>query len=425
MAERGTRKFTARWIETVSVKTRTDFTDPDVKGLALRVTPNGSKSWAYTYRRKSDGRKRRVTLGEFPAISLHQARAKASGYRAAIAEGADPASEKTAHKKMETVDQLLDRYLTDYAPAESRWTAEVRRIFKKDVRPAIGGHKITAVTKGDILAILNAVKDRGAGVTSNRTLAAVRKAFNWAVSEGYLKASPVQGIGQRVKEQSRSRSLSDAEIRAFWTGLDEAKMAPGTKLALRLALVTGQRIGEICGALRSEVDLDKAEWLIPAKRVKNRRDHSVPLSALAVELFKEAIALAAESQFLFPSRPRSSRVKREQHLASHGVGHAMQRSLKALELEKNPATPHDLRRTVASQLAAMGVGENVVARVLNHASEIGKTITGAVYIRHSFAAEKRRALEAWGNHLSRSVTGAVPASNVVRLTASAQPSGCG
>jgi integrase len=160
-----------------------------------------------------------------------------------------------------------------------------------------------------------------------------------------------------VKEQSRSRALAEAEIRAFWTGLDTAKMAPGTKLALRLALVTGQRIGEICGALRSEVDLDKAEWLIPAKRVKNRRDHSVPLSALAVELFKEAIALAAESQFLFPSRPRSSSVKREQHLASHGVGHAMQRSLKALGLEKNPATPHDLRRTVASQLAAMGSGE--------------------------------------------------------------------
>src|SRR5262249_61240804 len=147
-------------------------------------------------------------------------------------EGADPACDKATHKTVETVDQLLDRYLSDYAPADSRWTAEVRRIFKKDVRPAIGGYKITTVTKADVLAILNAVKDRGAGVTSNRTLAAVRKAFNWAVSEGYLKASPVQGIGQRVKEQSRSRALSEGEIRAFWIGLDKAKMAPGTRLAL-------------------------------------------------------------------------------------------------------------------------------------------------------------------------------------------------
>jgi integrase len=415
MAERGAKKFTARWIETVSVETRTDFTDPDVKGLALRVTPKGSKSWAYSYRRQSDGRKRRITLGEFPAVSLHQARAKASGHRAAIAEGADPASEKTAHKMVETVDQLLERYLTDYAPAESRWTAEVRRIFKKDVRPAIGGHKITAVTKADVLAILNAVKDRGAGVTSNRTLAAVRKAFNWAVSEGYLKASPVQGIGQRVKEQSRSRSLSEAEIRAFCTGLDKARMAEGTRLVLRLALVTGQRIGEVCGALKSEIDIDKAEWLIPARRVKNRRDHSVPLSPMAVELFRQAAKLSGESPFLFPSRPRSRLVKRQQHLASHGVGHAMHGALEDLGLANNPATPHDLRRTVASQLAAMGIGENVVARVLNHASEIGKTITGAVYIRHSFAAEKRHALQAWAAELERICVGQVLKDNFVSI----------
>ncbi len=83
----------------------------------------------------------------------------------------------------------------------------------------------------------------------------------------------------------------------------------------------------------------------------------------------------------------------------------MQGALEPLGLATSPATPHDLRRTVASQLAAMGIGENVVARVLNHASEIGKTITGAVYIRHSFAAEKRYALEAWAGELERITTG--------------------
>jgi site-specific recombinase XerC len=124
---------------------------------------------------------------------------------------------------VETVGQLLDRYLTDYAPAESKWTAEVKRILKKDVRPAIGGHKITAVTKVDILAILNAVRDRGAGVTSNRTLAVVRKAFNWAVSEGYLKASPVQGIGQRAVSLSfgvllpQDNLLAPNDIDRQWT----------------------------------------------------------------------------------------------------------------------------------------------------------------------------------------------------------------
>jgi integrase len=127
-------------------------------------------------------------------------------------------------------------------------------------------------------------------------------------------------------------------------------MQPGSKLVLRIALVTGQRIGEICGAEKSEFDLDRAEWRIPAKRVKNRREHSVPLSPLAVSLYREAVALSGGSHFVFPSRSRSR--SREQPLASHSIGHAFRKALGDLGLADNPATPHDLRRTVASQMAA-------------------------------------------------------------------------
>jgi integrase len=125
------------------------------------------------------------------------------------------------------------------------------------------------------------------------------------------------------------------------------------------------------------------------------------------------MTIFGESRFVFPSRSRSG--SREQPLAAHSLGHAFRRALGELGLAENPATPHDLRRTVASQMAAMGIGENIVARVLNHASEIGKTITGSVYIRHSFAAEKRHALEAWAAELERIIGYAVP-DNIVKLT---------
>ena len=389
------KRFTTRWIESVKVEKRTDFTDPDVKGLVLRVTPNGAKSWAYLYRRKSDGRRRRVTLGEFPRIGLQEARATASGHRAEVADGADPAFVKTSARKVETVDQMFDRFLKDYSAPGPRWRAEMQRVLAYDVRPAIGAYKIDKVSKADIIALLNTIRDRGAGVQANRTLQVIRKAFNWAVSEDYLMVNPASRIAERVKEIARSRALSEAEIRSFWQGLEGARMTLGAKLALRIALVTGQRIGEICGAEKSEIDLDRAEWIIPAERVKNRREHSVPLSPLALSLFREAIALSGPSRFAFPSRSR------EQPLASHSMGQAVRRALCGLGLADNPATPHDLRRTVASQMAAMGIGENVIARVLNHASEIRKTITGAVYIRHSYAAEKRHALEAWAAKLER------------------------
>jgi integrase len=318
-----------------------------------------------------------------------------------VAGGADPALVKSAARRIETVDELLDRFLTDYSAPGPRWRAEMRRVLAHDVRPAIGASKIDKVSKADIIALLNTIRDRGAGVQANRALQVVRKAFNWAVSEDYLSVSPASRIAERVKEEPRSRALSEAEIRSFLRGLDGARMQPATKLVLRIALVTGQRMGEICGAEKSEFDLDRAEWIIPAKRVKNRREHSVPLSPAAVNLLREAIDLSGESNLVFPSRSRAG--GREQPLASHSVAHAVRKALGDLGLADSPATPHDLRRTVASQMAAMGIGENIVARVLNHASEIGKTITGSVYIRHSYAAEKRHALEAWAAKLERIV----------------------
>ncbi|HEX2431164.1 MAG TPA: tyrosine-type recombinase/integrase [Aestuariivirgaceae bacterium] len=407
-------RFTSRWIEGIRVAERTDFVDADNPGLLLRVTPHGTKSWAYLYRRKADGRRRMLTLGTFPDMGLKDARMAMIGRRKAISDGADPAGDVAELKKVETVDELIDRFLKDYANLGPRWRTELARMFAKDVRPAIGSSRVTAIRRADILAILNAIKDRGGkGVSANRTLAALRKLFNWAVSEGYLEASPASNIPQRVKEEARDRALSESEIRSFWTGLDSADMTPAMKLALRLALVTGQRIGEICSATWAEVDLDKAEWVIPASKTKSKREHMVPLSPLAVDLFREAVAfpngnLVINIAPIFPAR-------RIRHIDRHYVAVTMRQSLPVLGLHDNPATPHDLRRTVASQMAAMGIAENIVARVLNHSSEIGKTITGRVYIRHSFAAEKRHALDAWAQRLQEIIEGRTAAGNVIKL----------
>ena len=372
----------------------------------FRVAPSGIKSWSLMYRRQSDDKRRRIKLGRFPEVGLAAARAKATRLKEAIAEGADPAAPAIELKEVETVNELLDRFLKDYTNPGPRWKSEMTRIFAKEFRPAIGRHKIAEVKRTHILAVCNAIKDRGGkGISANVALAAIRKAFNWAVSEGYLEASPATGIPQRVKEVPRDRALSEAEIQRFWTGLDNGGTTPGTKLALRLALTTGQRIGEICSSTKAEVDLNKAEWLIPAAKAKNRREHMVPLSPLAVDLFRQAMALAGGSNCIFPARPSTVGPRRQPFLNPHSVADRMRRSLPDLGLDANPATPHDLRRTVASQLAAMGIAENIVARVLNHSSEIGKTITGKVYIRHSFAAEKRHALEAWAAELGRIIEG--------------------
>ena len=272
MAQSKPFKWTTRNIESMQVAKRTDFTDPAQKGLTLRVTPSGSKTWALLYRRQSDGKKRRVTIGEFADKGLAEARGEAVELRAAINRGEDPAAKRAALRKLATIDEVLDRYLKDYAEPHKRSAFEDRRTFKKDVRPYIGQHKVGTVTRQDVVQLLNRIKDRGAGIAANRALSKLRKAFNWAKSEGYMAENPASGLAPRVKERKRDRALSSDEICQLWKGLDAAGMKPGTKLALKLALVTGQRIGEVCGAEKRELDLNKGDWLIPASRSKNGRE---------------------------------------------------------------------------------------------------------------------------------------------------------
>jgi Arm domain-containing DNA-binding protein/integrase-like protein len=261
--------FTTRWLESVKVSKQSDFIDRSEPGLMFRVAPSGVKSWSLLYRRRGDNKRRRLKLGRFPEVGLAAARAKAIRLKEAIADGADPAAPAMEPQNVETIDQLLNRYLQDSPPASAKWRNEVERIFRANVRPAIGEKKLNTVKRTDVLAIVNAMKDRGAGVAANRTLAAIRRAFNWAVAEEYMDANPAARIPRKVKEDPRNRALGEAEIRAFWLGLDDAPMTAGIKLALRIALTTGQRIDEILHAPRSEVDLGRAEWLIPASRAKN------------------------------------------------------------------------------------------------------------------------------------------------------------
>jgi len=370
------------------------------------------------YRRAGDGKKRRTTIGPWPQIGLAEARAKAAELKVRIHKGLDPAGDVTAYKKAETVDQLLDQFLANHPRPNASWTKEVTRIFTKDVRPIIGSVKLPDLTRAHVRGVLDRVRGRGATVTVNRTLAAVRRALSWAVTKDLLETNPAMNLPTDIEERHKERALSVQEIRGFWTGLETAKMSARSKIALRLVLVTGQRPGEVCGARRDELDLENAAWIIPADRTKNRKPHLVPLSPPAVQLFREAIDLGKGGECVFPSRPRSGTGKKhEKPLESHALSHAMRGELKSLELAKLPATPHDLRRTAASQMARLGISDRIVGRILNHGSELRRTITSQVYIHHDYAQEKRVALEAWASELIRIVSGESSPSNILPIGA--------
>jgi integrase len=414
--------WTERGLVAIKAKSRTDFTDPDEKGLVLRVTPSGTKTWALVYRRKSDGKKGRVTIGTFGdclgQFTLKTARDRAVTLRSEIIAGRDPGLEAATIRKAETVSELLDAYLANHPKPTALWTIESGRKFEKDVKPLIGHIKLPDLNRQHIRAVLKRVADRNAKATVNRTLAAVRRALSWAVQEDLLLVNPAAGIVTNITETPKDRALSQDEIRLFWQGLDDAPMGLKSRLALRLVLLTGQRPGEVCGILKSELDLDAKTWTLPKGRTKNGKPHAVPLHPLTIELLQEAIALDPSAPFLFCTKGRTGNsIAKVKAMDGHALSHAMRDSLAALALADNPATPHDLRRTAATHMARFGITDHVVGKVLNHGTELRRTITARVYITHDFLTEKKVALDAWGNEIERLIGRRGVTDNVVNLRA--------
>jgi integrase len=358
-------------------------------GLGVRVSPKGKKSFVYMYRH--EGKARFLTLGDYPRMTLADAHKAHAEARKKVEQGLDPGAEavteRAEDRQAPTVAVLADEYMEKWAKPRKRSWREDDRILKKDILPEWGRRKAWEITRRDVIRLLDGIVDRGAGIMANRTLATIRKMFNFAVSRDIVPVSPCLAVRSPAPEQQRDRVLTTDEIRAFWHGLDGAKMAEGTKLALKLQLVTDQRKAEIVTARWDEIDLTDKWWTIPPEKAKNKMAHRVPLSPLALELLQAAKKITGDSPWLFPS-PQTDR-----HITPEAVDHALRRP--GLEALGFTFVPHDLRRTAASHMTGMGISRLVVSKILNHA-ERGVT---SVYDRSSYDGEKRQALDSWGRKL--------------------------
>lgn len=390
------KNLTSRFCESVKVDERTDYQDEIVRGLALRVSPNGTKTWNVVYTRQSDNSKQRVKLGRFPAMTLEKARTAALKMVTAVSEGEDPSEEKRLQKQERTVEDLGGLYIDKYAKRNKKTWAEDERLLKVEVYPDIGRMKVPAVKRRDLLDIIEAKAEAGHIAQSTQILAVIRKMFNWAVDNDYLEVSPATGIKPRGKAVKRDRVLSSAEVKAIWAALPDAAVSVITANVLRLLFLTGQRSGEVCGMRRGELDMDRAIWTIPGTRTKNGLVHVVPLSDSAIEIIKPALDKAGDEA----DAALFSRVG--EPVESNAIAQAVRLKL---QLFDQPWTPHDIRRTVATGMASIGVMPHIVEAALNHISGFKAGVAG-VYNRAAYEAEKRRAFDMWDDHLSRVVAGA-------------------
>jgi integrase len=371
-------EFTARWLDRVQPPEngRDEYWDTVIHGLGLRVSSTGHKAWFVLFRAKSGDSAKRITLGSYPVMSLLDAREAA---RAKMVEEKAAASDD---RRDLTVEDLVDEYLDKCASQQLRESSLKRtsQILRSDVVPQLGDRRAIDVKRRDVIAWVEAIKERGAPVQANRALACLRRVYNWAISQDRLEVNPCNQVKAPAQETPRDRVLSAGEIRALWRSLDGEE--PAIAALFRLHLLTAQRGGEVRLMRWEDVDLQGAVWTIPAARSKNGMSHRVPLSSPAVVILRN---LGGETGPVIPGL--------DPELPMANPYKAVQRARKRSGVA---FVPHDLRRTAASYMAQLGLSEDAIGKVLNHAAA---TVTSRHYIRHGYDLEKKQALDLWAERL--------------------------
>jgi integrase len=370
---------TGKWIS--------DYWDKDMHGFGVRVHPSGRKAFCVRYV-GDNGKRRRINIGHYPALSLADARDKAKVLVGRIACGEDPQAEKVADRESITLGQLANNYMELHAKRRKRSWQEDERIIKADLLPAWKNRKAKTIGRRDVSEFLDGIVERGAPIMANRTKALISKIFNFGMSRELVGNNPCHGVPMPSKPQQRDRVFDDEEIYRFWQALEEAQ--PVMAATFKMRLLTAQRGLEVLSMRWEQIRGDW--WTIPGGIAKNGLSHRVPLSPQVKNLLEVLRDLTSTSVWVFASPSKEGA-----HLRT--ISRAAKRIAKTARIED--FTAHDLRRTGASHMTSMGIPRLVVSKILNHA-ESGIT---AVYDRHSYDAEKREALERWGDRVDEILAG--------------------
>jgi integrase len=376
----------------------------DGDGLTFTLSAGGASAWVLRYR--VGGRRRELTLGRYPDLSLQAARRRAAIERVRVGDGLDVAAEKRRAKHASvaawTVRQLADDYeskaLANAAPSTRKLYASYLANW---LRPRLGAMLVRDVAPADIVVMLRAASARGTGAM--RTLhAATRAAFEHARGQVIRADNPAAGIKRDTIAPAPARrsgaTMEGDELATFLRAIpDDVK-----GWALRLHLLTGVRPGELCGAAWAEFDFNAGTWSIPDERTKAGTGYIIRLPVQALALLRKIEVNTPRSGFVFPAARGEDRPIPYQTYRAW-----LWRVLDLVGTARDAFKPHDLRRTMRSGLASLGVRYEVAERTINH------KLPGMaeIYDRNDYAVERAHALAQWANYLDGLCSGA----NIIAL----------
>jgi integrase len=411
------RDFTDRFLKAIKPAEegkRVVIYDAQIPGFGIRVgdksSPHDVGSFVLITRFPGSNNPVPRRIGDYPAMSLAKAREIARAWREDVRQGVDPKVKEAERRRQEerrradTVEAAFEGYAEERL-STLRTGDEVKRAIKNHVLGIWAARPISEIRRADVADLIRSLR-KNAPIAANRTLSYLKTFFSWCVDQELIEASPAAAIKRPAKELKRDRVLTNLELRAIWAACGELGLFGGP---VKMMLATAQRRTEVGETTWREIDKEQKVWRLARERTKADRAHEVPLSDLALAILDETPKV---SDFVFASG-RGAGAVNGWSKAKRRLDDLVANKLLELAPETDGVLPewrlHDLRRTAATQMAKLGIDRVVIGKVLNHAeSEVT-----ALYDRHRYDQEKRRALELWAAKLKEIVEPS-PDSNIVR-----------
>lgn len=387
----------------------------DGDGLYLLIKPNGAKWWRLDY--SIGGKRKTLSIGVYPDTGLKAARNKADEARQLVAAGTDPSDVRKAGKVQQAKALEADRRIADGLPAVDSFEEVAREWFTKfsaewapshadkiirrlerDIFPWIGKRPIASITAPELLAALRRIEERGAVETAHRAHQNCGQIFRYAIATGRAERDPspdLRGALPSVKQTHHAAITDPKAIGELLRAIDGYQGYFVTKCALRIAPMVFVRPGELRKAEWAEIDLDKAEWNIPAGRMKMREPHLVPLSTQAVEILHGLHAFTGDGRYVFPGARTNGRPMSD---------NAILAALRRMGFAKDEMSGHGFRamaRTILDEV--LQVRPDFIEHQLAHAV---RDPNGRAYNRTAHLAERRKMMQQWADYLDKLKTGA-------------------
>ncbi|MGM9370828.1 tyrosine-type recombinase/integrase [Legionella pneumophila] len=389
-------KFIDSYIKNLAPET-TWFEKIESSGLGIRVMPSGNKSWFYRF--SMNGKRQKMTLGKYPAISLKQAREYLAKAQSLKEQGINPIENTKLEKLKEdnTFSKLIQSWYENYAVKNRKQPRPIKYQIDSEIIPLLGDAVLDKLQTKDITIALDKIVQRGAPIHANRILSTIKQVLNYAVSRGYIQYNPATNIRTRDIggiEKPRERVLSAEEIRIIWKFLesDKCQMSDSARLAIKIIILTGVRTGEIRLAQWHQFDFEQSLWTIPPEHSKGGITVKIHLSELTKKIliqFKEQSA----SPFVIPGITNDDPMSKD----------ALPRAIKRIQNRVGIPewTAHDLRRTFATQLGeSLNIDPVVIEKCLGH--KMPRIM--ATYNKNEMLPQRKEALDAWASHIARLIS---------------------